>query len=372
MNNAAHLADRLDLALDRMFASEARDVTAKSNGCPTLPPQAEGGKSDEDAALDSLVAVAHELQSLPRASFKERLALELDAAANTRRANSDPRALAVAAQMLPTLFGGGMAVPPVARVNVAASLLVHALGLAVVLGSTYYVAENRGLPAGRMVDLVARELYPLPPAPDTSGGGGGGGDRSKLDASHGALPKASSEQITPPAVKVPNEAPKLEVAPTVILSADLQSPKLPVIGDPTATPLLLSNGPGSSSGIGTGKNGGIGEGDGRGIGIGSKAGYGGSIYRVGHGGVSAPRAIYAPDPDYSEEARKVKHQGVVGLWLIVGPDGRPRDIRVQRSLGMGLDEKAVEAVRTWKFEPAKKDGVAVPVQITVEVSFRLY
>jgi TonB family protein len=88
--------------------------------------------------------------------------------------------------------------------------------------------------------------------------------------------------------------------------------------------------------------------------------------------VSAPRAIYQPDPEYSEEARKAKYQGTVVLWVVVGPDGRSHEIRVQRSLGLGLDEKAVEAVRLWRFEPAKKDGVPVAVQINVEVNFRLY
>ena len=90
------------------------------------------------------------------------------------------------------------------------------------------------------------------------------------------------------------------------------------------------------------------------------------------GGVSAPRAIFAPDPEYSEEARKAKYQGTVVLYMIVGPDGRARDIRVVRSVGMGLDEKAIDAVRTWKFDPARRDGQAVAVQINVEVSFRLY
>jgi len=82
--------------------------------------------------------------------------------------------------------------------------------------------------------------------------------------------------------------------------------------------------------------------------------------------------LYAPDPEYSEEARKSKYQGVVVLWLIVGPDGRPRDMKVLRALGMGLDQKAIEAVRQWKFEPAMKDGKPVAVQINVEVNFRLY
>ena len=90
------------------------------------------------------------------------------------------------------------------------------------------------------------------------------------------------------------------------------------------------------------------------------------------GGVSAPRAIYDPDPEYSEEARKAKHQGTVILWIVVGPDGRPRDIRVQRALGLGLDEKAVEAVRKWRFAPAMRDGHPVAVEVNIEVNFRLY
>jgi len=93
---------------------------------------------------------------------------------------------------------------------------------------------------------------------------------------------------------------------------------------------------------------------------------------IAWGGVSAPRPIYSPDTEYSEEARKAKYQGTCVLWLVVGPDGHPRDIKVARTLGLGLDEKAIEAVKTWKFEPAMKDGKPVAVQINVEVSFRLY
>ena len=88
--------------------------------------------------------------------------------------------------------------------------------------------------------------------------------------------------------------------------------------------------------------------------------------------MSAPRILSDPEPEYSEEARKAKYQGVCVLWLVVGPDGRPRDIKVARSLGLGLDEKAIEAVKNWKFEPAMKDGKPVAVQINVEVNFHLY
>ena len=90
------------------------------------------------------------------------------------------------------------------------------------------------------------------------------------------------------------------------------------------------------------------------------------------GGVTTPRAIYAPDPEFSEEARKAKFQGTVVLWLVVGPDGRTHEVRVFRSLGMGLDEKAIEAIRQWRFEPGRKDGIPVAVQVNVEVNFRVY
>lgn len=88
--------------------------------------------------------------------------------------------------------------------------------------------------------------------------------------------------------------------------------------------------------------------------------------------MTAPQVIYSPDPQYSKQARKAKFQGVCVLWLVVGPDGLPRDIRVQRALGMGLDEEAIKAVKKWKFKPSRMDGQPVAVQINVEVSFRLY
>jgi TonB family protein len=98
----------------------------------------------------------------------------------------------------------------------------------------------------------------------------------------------------------------------------------------------------------------------------------GNVFSRGKGGVTAPRPIYDPDPEYSDAARRAKYQGSVLLWLVVAPNGRPRNIRVQRSLGMGLDEKAIEAVSQWRFQPATLNGQPVAVQINVEVSFRLY
>ena len=205
-------------------------------------------------------------------------------------------------------------------------------------------------------------------------GGGGGGDRDKIETPKGKLPKASMEQITPPAMVIRNDHPKLAVEPTVVMPPTIKiASNMPNLGDPlskipSGPP---SNGTGSGAGIGSGSGGGVGSGEGGGVGPGKGGGIGGGVFRVG-GGVSAPRAMDTPDPEYSEEARKAKYQGVCILWLIVGPDGKPRDVKIARSLGMGLDQKAIDAVKRWKFEPAMKDGKPVAVQINVEVNFRLY
>jgi periplasmic protein TonB len=228
------------------------------------------------------------------------------------------------------------------------------------------------------VSLVAPDISDYVPISnkknDTIGGGGGGGDRDKLQAPKGKLPKRAMEQFTPPAVVIRNENPKLPMEPTVVIPPQVKVPmvNMPTLGDPLAKVIgPPSNGTGSGGGIGSGSGGGVGSGEGPGVGPGRGGGIGGGVFRIG-GGVSAPRPLFTPDPEYSEEARKAKYQGTCVLWLVIGADGRPRDIRVFRALGMGLDEKAIQAVRQWKFEPAMKDGHAVAVQMNVEVSFRLY
>ena len=273
--------------------------------------------------------------------------------------------------VLPTLFGEGYGIYQVQRNSFILSYLLNTLFVtaAVLIGSFAWSnqQEIKQVIIGESIEISP---YVLANAKDESGGGGGGGDRDKLQASKGALPKLSRQQITPPMVVVRNEAPKLPVPPEVVVP-QMNLPQIGNLGDPLAKVTLASNGTGSGGGIGSGSGGGVGSGRGPGVGPGWGGGIGGGAYRVG-GGVSAPRALYAPDPEYSEEARKAKWQGTVVLWVIVGPDGKPRDIKIQRSLGMGLDEKAIEAVRQWKFDPAKKDGQPVAVQINVEVNFRLY
>jgi len=257
------------------------------------------------------------------------------------------------------------------------STLVHILVVALIIVGTLIarrMVKAIEAPTAVMTLIRPDDVPVLPPSKTKVGGGGGGGDRDKLQAVKGKLPKLAMEQITPPAVIVRNEHPKLAVEPTVVVPPTIKmASSMPNIGDPmshvpSGPP---SNGTGSGGGIGSGSGGGVGVGAGPGVGDGRGGGVGGGVFRVG-GGVSAPKATFAPDPEYSEEARKAKYQGTCVLWLIVGPDGHPRDIRVSRTLGLGLDEKAIEAVKNWKFEPAMKDGKPVAVQINVEVDFRLY
>ncbi|MGO9404461.1 MAG: energy transducer TonB [Terriglobales bacterium] len=254
----------------------------------------------------------------------------------------------------------------------AGSTVIHVLALAAIIAGTYLGRRMIADKPKEIVVLIAPDdIPPLPISKTVSGGGGGGGDHDKLKASPGRLPKSSMQQITPPLAVVRNQAPKLEVPPTIV-APPLPSPNLADLGDPLShLPSVPSNGTGSGGGIGTGSGGGVGSGEGPGFGPGHGGGAGGGAYRVG-GGVSGPKLIYQPDPEYSEEARKAKYQGTCVLWVVVGADGKPRDIRVARTLGLGLDEKAIEAVKTWRFEPGKKDDKPVATMINVEVTFRLY
>jgi TonB family protein len=262
------------------------------------------------------------------------------------------------------------------KVGAAGAAGYYALiGVAIVVGVLIARRVVKAEPKPQVtVTLLAPDELPLiKPAKTQVGGGGGGGDRDVLQASKGRLPKFSMQQITPPTAVIRVQNPKLAVDPTIVIPPQVQlaSNNMPNLGDPMSHAVLPSNGTGSGSGIGEGSGGGVGKGKGPGFGPGEGGGTGGGIFRVG-AGVSPPRVIYQPEPEFSEEARKAKFQGICTLALVVGVDGRPSQIRVQSSLGMGLDEKAIEAVKNWKFEPAMKDGHPVPVAIAVEVDFHLY
>jgi TonB family protein len=262
--------------------------------------------------------------------------------------------------------------------SVGTSLLIHALVISGIIAATYLGNKVvQQVKKNEAVTLVAPDVsayIPMTKPGPSSGGGGGGGDMEKIQAPKGHLPKVDMNQITPPAIVVRNERPKLEVEPSIMAAPSVKLPdnNMPIVGNPlTKVAGPASNGEGVRGGIGSGSGTGIGAGSGTGLGPGSGFNYGGGVPRVGNG-IAAPKPIATPDPEYSEEARKAKYQGVVVLWLIVDQNGNPKQIKVQRPLGMGLDQKAIEAVQRWKFQPATKDGTPVAVQINVEVNFRLY
>jgi len=273
--------------------------------------------------------------------------------------------------VMPTLLGVGYHNYDAQPNNFIFSFLAHALILLVVIFGGQFIWQNR-VQLKKMVDVSGVGSIILPPAPDAAGGGGGGGDMSKLAANKGKPPKFDMNRITPPVAVIKNDNPKLAVDQSVAVLPNIKMPTSQTqVGDPLSGALILSNGPGVGSGVGSGKGGGLGSGSGIGLGPGSGGNTGGGVFRVG-GGVSAPSPIYKPEPEFSEEARKAKYQGAVTVVCVVGPDGRVRDVQIARPLGMGLDEKAIEAVKQWRFDPAKKDGVPVAVRIQIDVDFHLY
>jgi TonB family protein len=241
------------------------------------------------------------------------------------------------------------------------SLLGQAVVLALLIYFTSCVIRTPGI-----VDKIP-SLHDFPLI-FSGRNGGGGGDRDLLPASHGNIPRASLDpQLIPPTVILPKEPPKLALPETVVVAPEVVLPQGGQIGDPSSRFSILSNGPGGPKGIGTGCCDGIGPSAGPGVGDGPSG-----IYPAGKQGVTVPQVVFNPEPSFSDEARKAKAQGIVLLLVVVGKDGHTYDIRVGQSLGLGLDEKAIEAVKNWRFRPGTLNGQPVATQIAVQVDFRLY
>jgi len=237
------------------------------------------------------------------------------------------------------------------------SLAVHAamIALLLFLGSLKPVQKAMK----EMVTLIAPPPTPVKVAENK--GGGGGGARQPM-VKKADLPKPVKRFVAP------TEQYQTQLAAPVSVNADLPDIDSTNIGAQAG--LNAFAGTGAGGGFGSGKGGGIGSGNGNGVGGGTGGGTGGGVYRPG-GGVTNPVPILHPEPQYSEEARKAKWQGAVMLSLVVDENGRPTQIRVIRPLGLGLDEKAIEAVSQWTFKPGMKDGKPVKVLAQIEVTFRL-
>jgi TonB family protein len=251
-------------------------------------------------------------------------------------------------------------------------------GVVILLLTAAVTKTAQHLPLRVVALMPTADLLPYqPPRPHIngkpgSGNPGGGGDRSPMPASHGALPKRATRQFTPPMAVVANLDPKLTIDPSIVAPPDLRMPEVNVsqFGDPLSKFAGRSNGPGSGGGIGSGDGTGIGPLHGDGFANGGEGSIRSGVYRIGTG-ISPPALLSKVEPEYSEEARKAKYQGTVLLSVEVDASGRAQNIRVLHSLGLGLDEKAMEAVKKWRFRPGTKDGKPVTVAAQIEVNFRL-
>jgi periplasmic protein TonB len=193
--------------------------------------------------------------------------------------------------------------------------------------------------------------------------GGGGGQKGPTPVTHGTPPQFAPQQLNPPKIAVDDA----KLTPPVTVDVD---PSLKMMRN-DALPIGVMNSPLPGVSMGNGNGSGIGSGSGNGIGPGSGGGIGGALRRVG-GRVSAPEVLFKPEAEFSEEARRTKTSGDVIVYLQVGVDGLPHNLRVVRGIGMGLDEKALETVRLYRFRPAMENGHPVPVEMNIDVEFHIY
>jgi periplasmic protein TonB len=235
-------------------------------------------------------------------------------------------------------------------------------------------ATTKASSRNEMSTDISALLPKLLPGVKRAGGGGGGGSHDLRRATAGKLPKFSAIQLTPPkAVTNPNA--RLATTPTVLVPPELKfaSPNMNNWGDPVSKVINDSNGPGGGNGIGSGGGRGVGPGNGDGVGPGDEFGEGGGPPSAGTESYGYPTCVYCPQAQYSDEAVKSKYQGTVFLVVTITADGKATDIKVAKGVGLGLDEKAIEAVRSWRFRPAAgPDGRPAAVRQTIEVTFHLY
>ena len=257
-------------------------------------------------------------------------------------------------------------------IAVAAVLFVASLGFAAADERTEPLKDPEPV---RMVFLVS---------PGPGGGGGGGGLKMKTPPPKAQrkgvqkitspiparrLPPPMRPQPKPPEPPKPLEAKQLPpvMAPIPTKPAETQDREGLLAKAPETPP---SRGAGTGGGVGSGHGTGLGQGDGSGVGEGSGGGYGGGPFRPGSG-VEPPRLLREVRADYTDEARRANIEGEVELEIVVRRDGTVGDVRVMRGLRGGLNERAVNAVRQWRFAPGRMKGTPVDVVVQVGVEFRL-
>jgi len=228
------------------------------------------------------------------------------------------------------------------------------LGLLLLLAARSYRATMKEQPPIRATTLI----FVRPPESKTARGGGS--NHTPLLAKHGAPPPLARRTFIPPLPPKSTDQPPLQLPITIAFDIPLKNVSSN-IGDPLSKSNLGAFGSHGRNGIGDGCCGGLGDSSSGPPGLGVQRGR----------GVTPPQLIYKVEPEFSEEARKAKHQGVVVLAIDVDTNGNVRNIRVRQSLGLGLDEKAIEAVSHWRFRPGILNGKPVTTEALVQVNFQL-
>ena len=284
--------------------------------------------------------------------------------------------------------GGGHRRKTLLRFGLAIGISVYAIAFAAALilwtiNAKPIETDN----SGEEIIMALRPIRPLnlqlPESNRQAGGGGGGGRGMMLPASDGQRPPFFSEnpiivpttrpQLQPPALATPEW---LLGDPSQNVARDALTPT----GIPGSVPGPPSDGPGSNGGIGTGKEGGVGPGKGPGFGPGENGGQGDRTFspggessrtRVADQVDTQPIPLNHPRPNYTEEARHQKIEGIVRASALVNAEGRVERVRVIRGLSAGLSEEAIRAVSQMRFRPATKDGQPVAYWVTINVEFNL-
>jgi protein TonB len=252
------------------------------------------------------------------------------------------------------------------------SFLTHAAMIAALAVIALHPLKTTNTPENSATKVLQHLKFPSHFFPTSSGtapdpGSGRGGGRVPIPATTGNLAPLASIQLVRPSLPPKRDVP-MPVPPTILdpAAAPVLTPVnkigLPWMQDDTNSP-----GPGDSDTIGSRSGHTMGDGlrDGPG-------GQGVSQSRY-HAGVTLPSCAYCPDPQYTDEAREAKLQGKVTLQVLVGTDGRAAQIRIVQGIGLGLDERAEQAIRGWKFVPAHDAARrTVPAWVTVEAVFRLF
>jgi protein TonB len=305
----------------------------------------------------------------------------------SREVRQDPRNYIKAALKGDNL--GGRRRKMLFRLGLALGVMIYAffmLGIFVMWLITHAKAKtvDDDLVAIHMVnpdDFKAQQID-IPKADKKAGGGGGGGRNTPTPPSRGELPKFSLQppiiaprpepMLRPPAIPVPET---VQVDPRLEPKRDLLAPT----GLPTGVPGPPSAGPGSGNGMGNGSGGGMGGGEGTGVGPGHGYNMGGGGPQLGGGSRNAiatevdthPIPLNKPRPNYTEDARRNKVQGLVRVRALISMDGSVRDVRLVSHLPDGLDEEAIRAVKQMRFRPATKSGQPVNFWQMLEVEFNL-